>query len=95
MMMSNSTYDKLVPVVEILLPMIAAIVTLFGETFGIPFAATLGGFIMGVAGIMGMYLGRSRSLYQEQPVSYDGELCGEDPEEEIDEGDDEDVEDEE
>ena len=66
MKISNKTYDNLVILVEISMPCAAAIMVLFGDTFGIPFANTLGGFIAGCAAIIGVYLNKSRKLYVEK-----------------------------
>ena len=71
MKLSNKVYDNLVILVEISLPCAAAIMVLFGDTFGIPFANTLGGFIAGSAAIIGVYLNKSRKLYVEK--KYDDE----------------------
>lgn len=64
--MKNETYDKLVLLVEIVMPCAAAIIVLFGDTWGIPSANTLGGFIAGVAAIIGVYLKKSRMDYVEK-----------------------------
>lgn len=71
MKISNKTYDNLVILVEISLPCAAAIMVLFGDTFGIPFANTLGGFIAGCAAIIGVYLNKARKVYVEK--KYDDE----------------------
>jgi hypothetical protein len=71
MKISNKTYDTLVIIVEIVMPCVAAIIVLFGDTFGLPFANTLGGFIAGSAAIIGVYLNKSRKLYVEK--KYDDE----------------------
>ena len=65
MKISNKTYDSLVIIVEISLPCAAAIMVLFGDTFGIPFANTVGGFIAGCAAIVGVYLKQARKVYAE------------------------------
>jgi hypothetical protein len=69
MKISNKVYDNLVILVEISLPCAAAIMVLFGDTFGIPFANTVGGFIAGCAAIIGVYLKQARKLYAD--LKYD------------------------
>ena len=65
MKISNKTYDNLVIIVEIATPCVAAIMVLFGDTWGVPFANTLGGFVAGSAAIIGVYLKQSRKVYAE------------------------------
>lgn len=71
MKMDNTTYDELVLLSEIVIPCIAAIICLFGDTFGIPFATQIGGFLAGVGTIIGVNLRESRKLYT--PKAYDEE----------------------
>lgn len=71
MRMKNSTYDQLVVISEIGTQAVAAILCLFGDTFGIPFACTIGGFIAGVGAIIGVALRESRKVYT--PKAFDDE----------------------
>lgn len=71
--MKNETYDKLVLLVEIVMPCAAAIIVLFGDTWGVPFANTLGGFIAGCAAIIGIYLKKSRMDYVEKKFDDDAD----------------------
>lgn len=71
--MRNETYDKLVILVEIVMPCAAAIIVLFGDTWGIPAANTLGGFVAGVAAIIGVYLKKSRMDYVEKKFDEDAD----------------------
>lgn len=85
MKMSNKVYDNLVVTVEIVMPCVAAIMVLFGDTWGVPSANTLGGFIAGSAAIIGVYLNKSRKLYVEKKFDDDAEESREDIEAKADE----------
>ena len=87
-MLTNETYDKLVIFDEIVLGFAAAFLILYGETFGIPYAETVGGFIAAVAGLLGTYLTKARALYKSLQIPDEDTLSEEDGDEPIEEGDD-------